>query len=92
MSIPPSVMRVGIAAPGRRIGLWVPLFLLWPVLAAVAIALAPFVAVLAIFLWPRGWGKPLLLAGPRAISLLVALRGLEVDVVQPNDRVHIYFT
>jgi len=78
MNYPPLLMRLSIGR--RRFPIWLPLFLLWPVAAAVIIALAPLVLLAALILWPLGWGKPLLLSGPMLFGVFCALRGLEVNL------------
>jgi len=79
MNYPPLLMRLGIYGR-RRLSLWLPLFLLWPVAAALAIALAPLVLLLALILWPLGLGKLVLLSGPMLLGILCALRGLELNL------------
>jgi len=79
MNCPPLLMRLGIYGR-RRFSLWLPLFLLWPVAAALAIALAPLVLLLALILWPLGLGKLVLLSGPMLLGILCALRGLELNL------------
>ena len=79
MNYPPLLMRLGIS--GRRcFSLWLPLFLVWPVAAAVAIVLAPLVLLAALILRPLGWGKLVLLSGPMLFGILCALRGLELNL------------
>jgi hypothetical protein len=79
MSIPPCLMRLGVGGR-RRFSIWLPLFLLWPVAAALAIVLAPLVLLAALILWPLVWGKLLLLSGPMLFGVLCALRGLELEL------------
>jgi hypothetical protein len=79
MNCPPLLMRLGIHGR-RRFSLWLPLFLLWPVAAALAIILAPLVLLAALILWPFVWGKLLLLSGPMILGVLCSLRGLEVNI------------
>ena len=73
-------------SPTRRFGLWFPLFLFWPPVGLVVLFLAPFVATAALILWPAGHGRWLLLAGPRLLGLAVALRGLRIEVEEPDTR------
>ena len=83
MNYPPLLMRLNIS--GRRhCTLWLPLFLLWPVVAALAIVLAPLVLLAALILWPFVWGKLLLFSGPWLLRCLCALRGLELDINRGN--------
>tara|TARA_B100000315_G_scaffold164363_1_gene153008 strand:+ start:4403 stop:4648 length:246 start_codon:yes stop_codon:yes gene_type:complete len=76
---------------GRRFGLWLPLFIVWPPIALLALAFSPLVIVVAALLWPTGWGKPLLLAGPSLFRLFCSFRGLRVDVEGPSERVYFVF-
>ena len=92
MMFPPSILRLQIHDSEHRIGLWLPLILLWTVVLLLGILLAPIIITLAIILWPRGWGKPLLLVGPSMFRLFCALRGLNVRVEErPLERVTVRF-
>ncbi len=84
MNYPPLLLRLGICGQRRRFSLWLPLFLVWPVAAAVAIVLAPLVLLLALILWPLGLGKLALLSGPLLFGVLCALRGLELNLNRGN--------
>lgn len=86
MNCLPLLMRLDVSGQRRRLSLWIPLFLIWPIVAAFAILLAPLVLIAALVLWPFRWGKLLLFSGPLIFSCLCALRGLEVDL-KKSDRV-----
>jgi hypothetical protein len=90
MNFPPWLMHLGVG--GRRcFSIWLPLFLLWPVAAALAIVLAPLVLLAALILWPLVWGKLLLLSGPMLFGVLCALRGLELELNQGSRLLQISF-
>jgi len=100
--MPPMVLRVRIHNQRRHFGLWVPLFPVVPLLILLAlllpILLLPFLLVAVAVFWYRGWGRRLLiagpwllLAGPRFVALFCALRGLEIDVQNPKEKVLISF-
>ena len=89
--IPPLFLRLRIQNSHRRFGLWLPLFLIWPPVLLLGLALFPFVLVLAVLMWPSGWGRPLLLTGPATYRLVCALRGLLIDVHSPPEQVYISF-
>ncbi len=91
MIIHPLLLRVRVQSGRRRFGLWLPLFLIWAPIFLLALALFPLVLVLALVLWPRGLGRPLLLAGPAIFRIVCALRGLLIDVHSPPEQVYISF-
>ena len=82
MICPPLVLCLGVPRQRCRVSLWLPLFLVWPVAAAVVVVLAPLGLITAAILWPFGWGKTVLFIGPGLYQCLCALRGLKVDVKQ----------
>jgi len=88
---PPSLLRVRIRSRNKRFTLWLPLFLVWPLGLALLAILSPFLLVLAILLWPLGWARPLLLAGPLLFRLFCSLRGMEVNVEKSSEQVLISF-
>jgi len=82
MNRPPLILRLKVSGQRKRCSLWLPLFLVWLVLAAIAIALLPLILIAVAILWPFGWGKLLFFFWPPFLGVLCALRGLEVDVKQ----------
>jgi hypothetical protein len=91
MNLPPLLMRLRVFNKRSRISLWIPLFLIWPIVLAIAIVLAPLVLIIALITWPIGWGKPFLLAGPTIGRCVCALHGLEVDVKEGDQSFLISF-
>lgn len=84
---PPSLLRVQIRNSDKRFGLWLPLLIIWPPLLLPGLALAPLVILLALLLWPLHLGRTLILSGPLLFRLFCALRGLEIAVERPKERV-----
>ena len=66
MNRPPLWLRVKVREPEKDFGLWLPLFLLIPVVLVVLIILSPLILIAAILLWPTGWGKIALMSIPTA--------------------------
>ena len=91
MRCPPCFVFLRIPHEGRHIRLWLPLFLIFPLIAVFVLLLTPFILIAAIVLWPSGWGRSLLLAGPALFRVLCELRGLKVDVAQSSERMYISF-
>jgi hypothetical protein len=90
MMFPPLVIRLRIAERGqKKIRLCIPLFLLWPLILAVAILFAPLVLIIALVMWKGGEGKAFMLLGPRLFAVFCATRGLKVHIENPNEQVYI---
>ncbi len=82
--IPPILMRIRI----RRIGLWLPVFLVWPILLVLWLLLLPFVLVWAVATGRlrRGW---LMVLAPVVYRVICAMRGFQVDVRDDQNTVQI---
>lgn len=89
MNRPPMLMHVRVRNESTNFGLWLPLFLLIPVVLVVLIILSPLILIAVLVLWPSGWGKLALLTLRAAIVSFCALRGLKVDVHNPRESVFI---
>ncbi len=87
--LPPALLRLRIQSGKRRIRLWIPLVLLWPAVVLMVILGTPVVVLAAAFCWHRGWGRPILVAGPVLLYTLASLRGLHIDLDSDGDRVSI---
>ena len=97
MNMPPLTMRLILPRLGKRgVNLWLPLFIIVPVVAVIAFALflllLPLMLIAVVILWRRGLWRPLFFFWPAAITLFVSLRGLEVDVNQGREKVLISFS
>ncbi|MBN1809829.1 MAG: hypothetical protein JW909_12235 [Planctomycetes bacterium] len=76
--VPPSLayFRLG------RFRVWLPVIIVWPVLAALELLLAPIaLAAGAIIMpWNRKKGKLVMAAIPKAMEIFALTRGMELDV------------
>ncbi len=80
MTCPPWVLRIRLVKAGRRrLGLWLPLMLLWPVGLVGLIVLVPGSLMIGCFKGD-GSGKALVKAMPGLWSAVCALRGLQVGL------------
>jgi hypothetical protein len=86
MTVPSVWLRLRLADERHRLSLWLPLFILWPFAILFALVLLPFLLLFAAVFWYSGYGKTLLQIGPRIMSCICALRGLNVDVGQGKER------
>ena len=98
--MPPMVLRVRIRDPRHGFGLWIPLFLVVPLVLLLVLVLSllvlPFALIAVVVLWHRGlnkWFLPacilLLRAIPGLFVLLCAVRGLRVDVQDASQQVYV---
>jgi hypothetical protein len=89
MNRPPMLMHIKFDNGERDFGFWLPLFLLIPLALVVLIILSPLILIAILVTWPSGWGRYALLALQAAIMSFWSLRGLEVDVQGPREKVYI---
>jgi len=87
MNRPPLLMRVHIKNSNKKFCLWLPLFLIFPIIAVLVLIMAPVILLAGGVLWYTGWGRPLLLIIPLVLSCLCAMRGLEVDINDNREKV-----
>jgi hypothetical protein len=75
-----------IRTDGRRIRLWIPIFLLWP-LVLVLFVIAELLVILAcavlLFIWPRDAVK-IALALPALLYLLMKIGGFQIEIAEPD--------
>jgi hypothetical protein len=80
MTLPPLLLRVRLVAPHHRWPtLWLPVFLLWPLVFVLVLALALPALLLSCIIAPRSIGAVLAVVFA-AYALLCALRGTLIDV------------
>lgn len=78
--IPPLLIKMRITNGHYNIPLWLPLILLWPLIIAIALFLAPFALAAYLItvpraLWPVGWRLL-----PAFYSFVCAMRGINVSI------------
>ncbi len=95
MKWPPYLLRLRFGNDERDFSLWLPLFLIWPLvlvfLLAAFLVLLPFALLALIFTWRWGWLKSLVLSTPALLRLFGQLPGLEIDVSGKKGGVYIAF-
>lgn len=90
MIFPPSILRIRIVKKGKKkLGLWLPVFLLWPVILALLVLLLPLLFVLAICLRRGAKGRMIVGGLPQLLVIACALRGLKVDVEEDDQRIQV---
>ena len=87
MILPPSLLRIRIRNKNTKFSLWLPLFLIWPLILLAMAILSPLVLICAVLLWPIGLAKPVLLTGPSLFRLFCSIKGLEVSVEKSSEQV-----
>jgi hypothetical protein len=91
MTFPPSLLRLRVRNPEHAWPtLWLPLFLVWPLLFLLLVPLALVVLLVAIVLDPRRTRRAFELAGA-LFAVVCGLRGLHIDVVGRRGQVLISF-
>ena len=88
---PPSLLNLRILKPGRRVRLWLPLFLLWPLVPVLAAIALVCVVLVAIFTFRFGRLRRHLEAGVLTLQALCLLRELRVEVREEMREVRIAF-
>lgn len=76
----PLLLYLRIPTDEGSFGMWLPWFLIYPILLALMLLVLPFVLILALILLPMGKARPLIMVGPYLWRVLFNLRGLRVDV------------
>ena len=91
MNRPPLIMRLRILDNNRNVRLWLPIFLIYPILLVLALLLAPLALIAGLLLWPWGWGNALVLSIPCFFQVICALRELEVDIQKRQEMFFVSF-
>ena len=77
----PLLMRIHIVEGGKKkVRLVLPLFILWLLLLPFILLLTPFILLAALVLWPSGYGRTILRAGPLVLSGISSLSHLHIEV------------
>jgi hypothetical protein len=87
----PFLLYLRIPTEDGSFGLWLPWFLIYPVLLALMLLVLPLVLILALFLLPTGKARPLIMAGPYLWRVLFNLRGLNMDVQTGRRQIQLNF-
>jgi hypothetical protein len=82
------LMHVKIKSKDTRLGIWLPLFLLMPVILVVLLALSPLILLGILVTWPSGWGRWAWWSLKAAFVAFWNLKGLKVDI-QGRDLVQV---
>lgn len=95
MSWPPYLLKIRLENEDHAFTLWLPLFLIGPVvlifLLAIFVIILPFALLSIIFTWELGWGRTLFLLIPSSYRLFTQLPGLHLDVAGNNGRIYVAF-
>jgi hypothetical protein len=75
----PMLLHLRIPTQDGSFGLWLPWFLIYPILLVLMLVVLPFVLLAAVVLLPLGKAQPVIMAGPFLWGILFALRGLKLE-------------
>ena len=92
MKWPPYLLKMRFRNPDHAFSLWLPLFIIWPIvlvfLLAIFLVLLPFVILTVIFTWQSNWMDYIFTCVSAVYRLFSQLPGLVVDV--EGNRGHVY--
>jgi hypothetical protein len=88
---PAMLLHVKFPTERGQWGVWLPLFLIYPLLLVVSLIALPFLLLGALVLIPFGMARAAVLVLPYLWNLVFKTRGLTVDVSQPDRVVLIDF-
>lgn len=95
MKWPPYLLKMRFRNPEHAFGLWLPLFLIWPVilvfLLAVFLILLPFAILALLFTWESNWLYSVTLGILAIFRLFNHLSGLVLDIGDNQRHVYIEF-
>jgi hypothetical protein len=93
MRWPPYLLKFGFHNGRHYFGLWIPLFLIGPVvlvcLLAIFIMLLPFAFLALVFTWRWDWLNWVVMGIPAIGRVLCSLPGVRVDVDAADTKVNI---
>ena len=73
----------------KRFGIWLPLFLIWLIVLPLLALPAPLVLLVAVILWPSGYGRLTLYSYGAIFNLIGNMSGLKVDIQSKDSIVYI---
>lgn len=83
MMWPPSILYLQITRESRSsLKLWIPLFLIWPVLLVMGVLIFPLFALGVGLAGRRGGRRAIIMAGPAIFGLFCASRGLRIEATE----------
>jgi hypothetical protein len=95
MRWPPYLIKMKVRASAHACSLWLPLFLLWPVVLVLALAilliLLPFALLALILSWQVEWLRSVMMSVPALYRLVSRIPGLIVDVEGHEGHVYLEF-
>jgi hypothetical protein len=95
MRWPPYLIKMRFRDSSRAWSLWLPLFLIWPVVLVLALTillvLLPFAFLALVLSWQVEWLQSVLLTVPAVYRLVSRVPGLIVDVEGNEGRVYLEF-
>ena len=80
MNRPPLLLHLRIPSKSGFIGLWLPWFLVYPVLLLLMLVALPLILIAVLIMVPMGNARSLLLAGPYLWRVMFAMRGFRLDI------------
>jgi hypothetical protein len=87
----PLLLHLRIPTDTGSFGVWLPWFLVYPVLLALMLLVLPVMLIAVVFTLPFGYARPLVLVWPYLWRLLFSMRGLNVEIATGPREIQLRF-
>ena len=88
MSLPTAIRVLVVENGNKKLNLWLPMFLIWPLALLVIFILSPLFVIVGLYVWITSKRNPLRRV-KAFFDLACALKGLEVEVYEPQTEIRI---
>lgn len=86
----PMIMKIHIYERGKKcVRLWLPMFLIWILLAALVVLLSPLILLAGIVAWSYGHGRTFLFVIPMVFTMLWAMSGLRIHIEDRDKKIQL---
>jgi len=93
MKWPPYLLQIKIINTEHSFSLWIPLFILGPIILVILLALLlialPFIFLSFLFTWEPRWWRCISVGIPALFNMITSLPGSKIDVEHDTKRIAI---
>jgi hypothetical protein len=87
----PLLLYLRFPTGSGSFGLWLPWFLVYPLVLAIMLLSVPFILLAAVFTLPFGYARPLVFVWPYIWRFLFSLRGLDMNISNGHHDIQLNF-